>query len=176
MDILNSVQKNFAAIHIASGEYLTKLTCKDFKKDLSLAAEMAGLMLLRASPANDLKIASGTAILGAIPDDVSITLTRFVFGYAQSNGLNPGDLNIAGIPADAKNYLPELTQFEQPLYDVCQKHGIEKDLFPFTAAASAGKLVLAGDKLGLLKANIGLALLLYHIAAGSKTFPYPAHT
>jgi hypothetical protein len=173
MNILESVQKNYPAINNAAGEFLTKLTGVDIKKDIILAAEMAGLMLLRASPANQKQIGPGTVVLGAVPDEQYQTMNHFVFSFAASNRLNPKEMDISAIPADAKNYLPELTRFEKPFYEVCNKHGIENALFPFTAAAAAGKLVLAGNELKLLEPKVGLAILVFHIIAGSKTFPYP---
>jgi hypothetical protein len=172
VDKLDAVQQNYAIINNAAGEYLTKLTGTSITKDIALAAEMAGLMLLRASSADFVTIPAGTGILGAIPDNEAHTLTRFVFSLISSNGLNPKEIDFAAIPVDVKKYLPELIRFEEPFYEICQKHGIEKKFFPFTAAASAVKLVLASNKLGLLKPKTGLAILLFHIAAGSKTVPY----
>ena len=64
-------------------------------------------------------------------------------------------------------------QIFSPFYEICKKYGVETKFYPFIAAASAGKLVLAGNKLKLLEPKIGLAILLFHIAAGSKTVPYP---
>lgn len=173
MALFDSIQKNYPAINNAAGDFLAKLTGTNLITDITLSAEMAGLMLLRVSSVNEQKIAPGTVVLGAIPDDASQMLNRFVYGFAPSNGLNPKEMDVAGIPADAKSYLPELTRYEQPFYDCCHKQGLERELFPFTAAASAGKLVLAGNQLGILNAKIGLALLLFHTVAGSKTFPYP---
>jgi len=173
MEILDSVQKHYPMINNAAGDFLTKLTGTDIKKDIAVSAELAGLMLLRASSADLLKIPSGAGIIGAVPDNTFHTLTRFVLSMASSNGLSPKDADVAAIPADARGYLPELIQFEAPFYEICKGYGIAKEFFPFTAAASAVKLVLAGKQLGLLDARVGLAMVLFHLAAGSKTVPYP---
>jgi hypothetical protein len=173
MVTLDSIQKNYPAISKAAGEFLSKLSGTGVARDIALASEMAGLMLLRASSADLSQIPSGMGILGAVPDEAAQTLTRFVVGFAVINGLDPKTMDFTAIPADVKHYLPELTRFEKMFYEICAKHQIEREFFPFTAAAAAGKLVLAGKQLGLLDANVGLAMLLFHIAAGNKTVPYP---
>jgi hypothetical protein len=173
MTILASVESSFPVINKAAGDFLGKLTGTDITKDIALSAGMAGLMLLRSHPASCREAAPGTVILGAIPDDAYQTLSHFVCDFALSNGLNPKDVECESIPPSAKDYLPELTQFEQPFYEVCKMNSIHRDLFPFVAAAAAGKLVLAGNQLRLLNPRIGLAILFFHIAAGSKTCPHP---
>jgi len=173
MDILASVQKNYPAIHTAAGEFLGKLTGSNITTDICLAGEMAGLMLLRSSKADLRNIPPGTVILGAIADDVQQAMHRFVFGMAMSNGLNPKEVDFAAMSADAKKYLPQLTQFEKPFRDTCDNYGIVSELFPFIAVAAGVKLVLAGNQLKLLSPKIGLAMLFFHIIAGSKTAPYP---
>jgi hypothetical protein len=173
MDILQTIQSNYAAINSAAGEYLAKLTLQDLNKDITISAEMAGLMMLRDSGVNLDSIVSGTALLGAITDEVAKTMNRFVFSWAISNGLNPREINIAGLTTEAKAYLPELTRYEKPLYDVCEKHRIARELFSFVAATSAMKLVAAGKVLGVLDQKLGQAMVLFHIIAGSKTVPYP---
>jgi hypothetical protein len=173
MDVLDAVQLRYPLINKAAGEFLCKLSLAGLNKDIMLAAEMAGLLMLRESSANIQKIKPGTCILGAIADEAYQTMNRFLCGWAISNGLNPKAINIEGIPADARRYLPELSQFEQPFYAICQVHGIEYDHFPFVAATSAMKLVAAGEKLKMLDPGIGQAMVHFHVIAGSKTVPYP---
>jgi hypothetical protein len=173
MDVLETVQIRYPVINKAAGEFLLKLSLTGLTKDIMLAAEMAGLLMLRESSANIQKIKPGTCILGAISDEAYNIMHRFLYGWAVSNGLNPKAINIEGIPADAKAYLPELSRFEQPFYEICQVHGIEYDHFPFVAATSAMKLVAAGEKLRRLDPGIGQAMVHYHVIAGSKTVPYP---
>jgi hypothetical protein len=167
---------NHPAINKAAGDFLSKLPGTDLKKDLTLAAEMAGLMLYRASPANQMKIPPGTPVLGAIPDDAGAALVSFVLAIAPANGLTRKDIDMAVLPAGNKEYLPELTQFEQPFYDACHANKIDRELFPFVAAAAAVKLILAGIQLKLLDPKLALATALFHIVAGSKTAPFPANS
>ena len=176
MDILQSVQQHYPTINAAAGELLTKLSGTGVGKDIALAAGLAGLTLLRESAVDLANIPPGVGVLGAVPDEASQNLSRFVFGFAKLNGLDPNQLDFDGIPVDLKRPQLDLIQYEQPFLAVCQKHGIHKELIPFTAAAAAGKLVGAGHQLGLLKPAIGLAMVLFHIAAGSKTVPHAVRT
>lgn len=176
MDPLDAVQKHYPLVGKAAGEFLTRLTRNNITKDIVLSAEMAGLMLLRASAVDLQRFRPGMGVLGAVPDTVYRSLIRFTLSFAASNGLDPKDQDFAAIPNGAKAYLPELTQFEIPFYETCRRRGVEEHLFPYIAATAAGKLVLAGNQLGLLSAKAGLAMVLFHIAAGSKTVPYPLAT
>jgi hypothetical protein len=160
-------------INAAAGEYLTKLSLTGIEKDIVIAAEMAGLMMLRNSTADLSNVVSGMGILGAIPDETARTMNRFVFSWAMSNGLNPKDVDFAAIPAESKAYLKELTRFEAPLIAICKRHEIEPELRAYVAAAAAMKLVAAGKMLGLLEPKIGQAMVMFHVVAGSKTMPYP---
>jgi hypothetical protein len=173
MAILEDVKRDYPTIHGAASAFLSKLTGTDIKKDIALAAEMSGLALLRASTVDLKQIAPGTVVLGAVSDDAFDTLSRFLMGFAISNGLNAKNLKPVALPDDAKVYSKDLTRFEQPFHEVCKQHGIEAKYFPFVAAATAGKLVLAGNQMRLLDASVGLSMVMYHIIAGSKTVPYP---
>jgi hypothetical protein len=173
MAILDSVKRGYPKIHAAAGDFLTRLTGSNLVKDIALSAEMAGLMLWRAGSGVRPGIPAGMVVLGAVPDDAYRAVIQFITGMAASNGLNPKELDFEGISAADKKYLPELTQYEGPFREVCEKHQIESEFLPFVASASSVKLVLAGNQLKLLAAKTGLALALFHVAAGSKTMPYP---
>jgi len=87
-------------------------------------------------------------------------------------GIIPKEIGNVTIPDSIENYIPEVTQFEHAFYEIFRSHGIKAEYYPFIAISSAMKLVLAGEKMGLLNAKIGQAIVLYHIICGSKTMPY----
>jgi hypothetical protein len=171
MDILKSVQKDYAIINKAAGEFLYKLSGNNIKKDITLAAEMSGLKLLRTSKVDLSQVAPGVILLGAIPDETYKIMDRFIMGWAVSNWINPLGVGKVNIPDDVKDYLPEVTQLEIPFADICEQNSINNEYYPFVAASAALKLVLAGKKMKLLDAKIGLAMVMYHIISGSKTVP-----
>ncbi len=171
MEVL-AVQANFAAIDKAAGEYLAKLTRTDLSLDIRLLAEMAGLIMLRDSAVDLSGIVSGNVVLGAIADVDSSAMGRFVFGWASSNGINPREMSVDAIPVEARAYRPEVTRFEQPLYELCRENGVAREHRRFVAATTALKLVAAGKVTGLLDDRVGLGLAIYHIISGSKTAPY----
>jgi hypothetical protein len=174
MTILESVQRNFPAIDRAARPFMLKLSMTGIQTDIALAAEMAGLALLRTSAADLSKVPAGTVILGAVPDAVFATVNRFIFGWSKLNGLPaPTAETFESLLAEAKAYHPELTRFEKPFDDVCAEHTIARELRPFVAATTALLLVVSGQKLSILDPKIGLAMVAYHFVSGCKTMPYP---
>jgi hypothetical protein len=79
MTILDSVQEDYATIDKAAGEFLHDLSGNDIKRDIALAAEMAGLQLLRAADIDLSDLSSGVILLGAIPDRVYDQVQRFIW-------------------------------------------------------------------------------------------------
>jgi len=171
--ILQSVQANYPAIDKAAGVFLQKLTGTDISRDITLAAEMSGLALLRQGTADVSKMPPGMAVLGAVPDDALETLQKFVVGWAASNRIDFRMANPAGLPKDKTAYLPELTKFELPFRTICLEQGIAPGLIPFVAATSALKLVLAGNQLKLIDISTALAIVMFHVVAGAKMVPHP---
>jgi hypothetical protein len=172
VSILDSVQKDYPSIDKAAGEFLHKLSGNNIKRDIMLAAEMAGLKLLRAANVDLSKVGEGTIVLGAIPDEIYEQIQRFIFGWALSNGIDPRDIGKVQLANDMTGYLPEITKLEKVFHNICKQNNIKEELYPFVAASSALKLVLAGEKLKLLDAKTGLTMTMYHIISGSKTAPY----
>jgi hypothetical protein len=176
MGLLASIEKEYAIIDKTAGKYLYKLTCDNIVKDIILSAEIAGLKLLRANTTNDLsKIDPGIILLGAVPDDAYDLIYQFIYGWVISNGLNPKNLDKAKLSADLTRYLPEVSQFELPFDEICQENNIKVDYHPYVATSSALELVSAGKKMKLLDPKVGLAMMMYHINASSKTVPYPVN-
>jgi hypothetical protein len=173
MSALEAIQKNFPAINKVAGEFLSQLTGTNIKKDIALAAEMAGLMMLRETSVNLTQFPPGNVILGAVSDDAQMTMNRFLGGCAMMNHLTPLK-NVPPIPDDIKSYLPEVTRLEKPFTELCQRNGIERNLFQFVAACTAMKLVLAGKSTKILDDQVGQAIAMFHVIAGCKTVPFPA--
>jgi hypothetical protein len=173
MTTLKSVQKDYTIINTAAGIFLEKLSGNNLKEDICIAAEMVGLKLLRASNIDLSGMAPGTALLGAISESAYENIHRFMIEWALSNGMNPKKISQLRIPEDAKDYHPEITNLEQLFDEMCQRITLTVAYYPFVATTSAMRLVLAGEKLGLLDSTTGLAITLFHIFAGSKTVPYP---
>ncbi len=169
--MLSSIQKDYAIIDKVAAECLGKLTGTNITKDIALSAEIAGLMLLRTSQVDLSTLPPGNVILGVISYDTYEQIQRFIVGWAVSNGLDSKEIAKVKIPDSVKNYIPEVTQFEHAFYEICRSHGIKAEYYPFIAISTAMKLVLAGEKMGLLNAKVGQAIVLYHIICGSKTVP-----
>jgi hypothetical protein len=176
MNILESIQKDYPAIDKTAGEFLQKLSGNNIKRDIALAAQMAGLKLLRATKVDLSQLSPGNIILGAIPDEVYDQIQRFIFGWALSNDIDPRNIGKVKLADDIENYLPEITQLEDSFHDICKQNNIKDEYYPFVAASAALKLVIAGENLELLDAKTGLSMTMYHIISGSKTVPYQSVT
>ena len=169
--ILDVVEKEYSTISKAANEFLPTLTGKDIKTDISLAGEMAGLKLLRATGFDHSKIEAGTAILGVIPDEALDLMSSFLSGWANSNALADGEMEEGDLPEDVTPYLPEVVTYEAAFDQICRQNNIHAELVPFVAASAALKLVASGKKLNVLDSQIGLSMVMYHIISGSKTVP-----
>lgn len=174
--MLASIQKDYAIIDKAAGEFLGNLTGTNIAKDITLAAEMGGLTLLRASKADLSKYKGGNVLLGAIPDETYEQIDRFIAGWAATNGLDTTEIKKEDFSNSLKEhseYFPQLTKYENGFYEICRVNGIKTEYFPYVAISAAMRLVLAGDKMKLLNGKIGRAIVHYHVICGSKTVPYP---
>lgn len=174
MILLDSIQKDYALIDQAAAEFLSTLPGENFTRVIALAAEIAGLQLLRATAIDLAQFPPGGVLLDAVPDESYEQMQQFVYGWTMSNGL--GDTGEAEVPAEATAYLPEVAQHERTFRAICQRHSLPAEYYPYVAAVTALKLVLAGERLKLLEPNVGLMTMVYHVIVGSKTAPYPAGT
>ena len=113
-------------------------------------------------------------LLGAIPDETYQVMESFVVGWAKLNHISTFMVFKPKIPNDMLYYIPQLTQFEDRFTQVCNANAVKAEHYPFVATTAALTFVYAAKKLGFLNPKLGLALILYHINAASKTVPYPA--
>jgi len=170
--LFKQIEVSFPAINAASDELLELLPRESIIAAIASAAELAGLLMLRATPVDLSKFSAGSTLLGAVSDESGIAIAQFVMGYVAGNGLNPKDVDYDALTAELQTYQKDLTRLEPTFAAICEKHNLAGQLRPFAAAAAGGKVVLAGNATQILKPSIGLALLMYHIAAGCKTVPY----
>lgn len=147
--ILSRVQKEYPRIDKAASQFVPMLTGADIKKDITLAAEMAGLKLLRATAFDYSKIDAGTIILGVILDEALDEMLNFVTGWAHINLRIKGESLDFKLPAEVSEYLADLVDYEISFDRICQQNKIEGKLIPFVAAVAALKLVAAGKALKL---------------------------
>jgi hypothetical protein len=170
-DVLESVRESFVSIDKAAEEFLVKLTLKGIRTDIILAAELAGLMLLRSSGVDLEELKPGAELKGAVSGKAAEPVTRFVLDWSKSNRLSDG-VEMVLIPGGYKSYRRDVSKYENPLYAACRANAIKREHLPFVAATAALKLVVAGVKLHAFGAEEGLGLVIFHVGVGSKTVPY----
>ena len=143
--------------------------------DISAAASLAGLLILRnkfpALPA----MKPGTVFLSPMDEEMNM-IHRFMAGVCGTLDLDPSDGWNTDIPqANMPLYsIPEMTRrTEKDFLGICGSHDLQKDFFPYAAVLTSMRLVSAGNKIHVLDQNIGKALVAYHVYAGARTIPYP---
>jgi hypothetical protein len=95
-------------------------------------------------------------------------------GFAYSNGLNSNSGWTQAIPSEHKPLLEcaEMTRRLAPtFYEAAAP--IDRPYWKIIGALAGMRLVMAGVRNGILDAEVGNGLALYHVVAGSKTVPYP---
>ena len=168
----DSVRQNDALFDRAARDFLGLLSNTNLKNDIVMAAEMAGLKLLRDTRVDLSKHAPGHILLNAVSDEAFQKMQRFVFTWAWQNNLTPGHFKEVNLPDDAKAYVPAISKLETSFDSICQQHGIQVDHYPYVAATAALKLAAVGEHLGLLEAGLGQTMTHYHMTVASKTIPY----
>lgn len=73
-ELFRHLQEVYPTLNEAAGDLLQILSDKDFKGDLTLAAQMAGLKMLRSSGVDLGRHTPGHILLGAIPDEAYIQM------------------------------------------------------------------------------------------------------
>jgi hypothetical protein len=171
MKVFDSIQLNDPAIGRAATHFLTSLAGDDIQKDLIVAAELAGLQLLRQCKVRLDHLRPGAPVFEPGPNAALAELERFVSRLAKLNGLDPNESDFATLTPEAMRYCPHLVQFEPPLRASCRLFVVPAEQRPFVAATAAIKLVVAGQRLNRLTAQQGMALVIHHVIAGAKTVP-----
>ena len=168
------VRREFPKIQEAANELLSLLPDDKIKAAIALAAELAGLRLLRASGANLSQHEPGSMLTGAVADDDYRRAQRFLRTWALGRGLVPPGPADLDLPDEDRQYHPEVTRLEAPFDDICRRSGLLPEHDVYAALTAAMKIVDAGKTTGLLDEGTGQALALTHFLTGSKTVPSPA--
>ncbi|ADN35735.1 hypothetical protein Mpet_0968 [Methanolacinia petrolearia DSM 11571] len=177
----NDIQKNYQVIDAASHDLLqffgpkfTSLPKGHIETDISAAASLGGLMVLRHQfPGIGSWEERGTVAYQM--DEELKDMRMFINGACGSLNLDPNQCSSAIPDANQPVYsVPEMThKIEKDFLAICRDHDLEEDYYPFVALLTALKLVAAGKKMSLLDQKIGIALTIYYYIAGAKTIPYP---
>ena len=143
--------------------------------DIAAAASLAGLLILRGKfPAlPDLK--PGTVFLSPMDEEMNL-IHMFMSGVCEALELDPRGGWNTDIPKDNMPLwkIPDMTRkIEKDTLDICNRHKLQKEFFPYAAVLTSMRLVSAGNKLRILDQNIGKALVAYHVCGGARTIPFP---
>jgi hypothetical protein len=168
------VRAEFPKIQEAANELLSLLPDDKIKPAIALAAELAGLRLLRAGGADLAQHEPGSLLLGAVADDDYRRANRFLRTWALGRGLVPPGAAGLDLPDEDRAYHPEVSRLEAPFDAICRRGGLLPEHDVYAALTAAMKIVAAGKTTGLLDERTGQALALTHFVTGSKTVPSPA--
>jgi hypothetical protein len=176
------VQKNYPEIRAAANDMLGLLGSKFSNKtgdhretDISAAASLAGLSILRSKGFDLGEFKPGTMIVSELDTEMN-DIWNFMMAAAQNMGLDPSggwEMEIPEANKPLYSVLEMTHRTEKDFLALCGRHHLKKDFFPFVAVLAALKLVYAANTMKILDQNIGKALTGYHIVAGAKTVPFP---
>ncbi len=183
MDI-SDLQKNYPVINQASrdmmalfGERLTQRPGGHIETDISAAASVAGLQILRSNVAALNALPAGKTILYPERAEEMNMIMKFMVGVCEGLDLDPKNgWNVKKPDATHAPLfsIPDMEQrLEKDYLGVCHGYPLGTEFYPYVAILSAMRLVSAGNKLRILDENTGKELALYHVMAGSTTAPYP---
>jgi hypothetical protein len=178
----SDIQKNYAVIRAAANDVLSLLGPRftntpegHVETDISAAASLAGLSILRNKGFDLREFRPGSVLLSDLDTDMD-EIWNFMMAAAKNMGLDPDGGWDEEIPEANKPIysIPEMTRkTEKDFLGICKKHNLEKEFSPYVAVLASLKLVYAADTMKILDQNIGKALAGYHVVAGAKTVPYP---
>jgi len=179
---LSEIQENYPEISAAANDVLgllgpgfTNRPEGHVETDISAAASLAGLSMLRNKGFDVRQFTPGTMILSELDTEMN-EIWNFMMAAAQNMDLDPTGGWDWEIPEANKPLcsVPEMTRkTEKAFLAICGRHHLKKDFFPYVAVLAALKLVYAADTMKILDQDIGKALTGYHVVAGAKTVPYP---
>jgi len=179
---LSEIRENYPEISAAANEMLgllgpgfTNTPGGHVETDISAAAALAGLQILRSKGFDLSQFTPGTVVLSDLDKEMD-EIWNFMMAAAGNMGLDPSDGWDGEIPETNKSLysIPEMThKIENGFLDLCSRHNLKKKYYPCVAVLAALKLVYAADTMHLLDQKIGKALTGYHVVAGAKTVPFP---
>jgi hypothetical protein len=179
---LTEIEENYPEISAAANDVLgllgpgfTNTPEGHVETDISAAASLAGLSMLRNKGFDVRQFTPGTMVFSELDTEMN-EIWNFMMAAAQNMGLDPSggwDLEIP--EANKPLYsVPEMTHTtEKGFLAICSRHHLKKDFFPYVAVLAALKLVYAANTMKILDQNLGKALTGHHVVAGAKTVPFP---
>lgn len=179
MDI-SDVVKNLAVINEAASDMLdmfgpgfTNTPEGHIETDISAAASLAGLMILRSKVPAVGAMPPGSAILFPMDEEMDL-IHNFMTGVSVSMELDPSGGWDTDIPDGNRPLfsIPDMTRkTEKDFLAICNGHNLQTEYFPFVAILGSLKIVSAGKQMGLLDENTGKSLAAYYLYAGARTVP-----
>jgi len=179
---LSEIQKNYPEISAAANDVLgllgpgfTNTTGGHVETDISAAASLAGLSMLRNKGFDVREFTPGTMLLSELDTEMN-EIWNFMMAAAKNMGLDPSGGWDREIPEANKplfSVLEMTHRTEKAFLAICGRHHLNKDFFPYVAVLAALKLVYAADTMKILDQDIGKALTGHHVVAGAKTVPFP---
>ena len=171
-----SIQEDYPSINAATNIFLGKLPGKHIKTDIAGTASVTGLILLRAAGVDLSSLEPGSTVLVDWVNDSGIELSNFMVQVAANTGLDPRTGWTEPVPADHQPQMSvlELTRaLETHFLAACEEAASLPEWKPYIAALAAMKIVSAGATSKFLDPEIGKALAMTYVVAGSKTVPWP---
>ncbi|MCK9580013.1 MAG: hypothetical protein M0Q92_06130 [Methanoregula sp.] len=180
----SGLQNNYPVINQASrdmmalfGPRFTNRQGGHIETDISAAASVAGLQVLRRlAPAVAVLQPGQMMLYPGRAEELDIIVT-FMAGVCEGLELDPKSGWNMKKPDEAHVPLYDIPEMERKVekdfLDICHRHPLEREYYPFVAILAAMRLVSAGNKMHILDENIGKELALFHLYAGSTTAPHP---
>lgn len=146
--------------------------------DISAAASLAGLLILRGKFPVLPELEPGSVFLSPMDEELDL-IYLFMGSVCEALELDPKGGWNTDIPPEHMPLwsIPEMTQkIEKDCRAICSRHNLQDAFSPFAAVLTAMRLVSAGNQLHILDQNVGKSLVAYHVYGGARTIPYPGST
>ena len=149
---LSDIQKNYPEISAAANDVLglfgpgfTNKTGGHVETDISAAASLAGLSILRSKGFDLREFKPGSVLLSDLDTEMD-EIWKFMMAAAKNMGLDPNGGWDEEIPDANKPIfsIPEMTRkTEKDFLAVCKKHNLKKEFIPYVAVLAALGIVVA---------------------------------
>lgn len=177
------IMENYPVIDRAADDVLGML-CTEFRDAdgvhvetiISIVASLAGLAILRGRIFDFSPYKPGM-VLPYDPGRETEEIRHFMEAAAEKTGLDPSggwEGEIPGMHRPALSVAEMTRGRERKFTALCERHDLRRSAFPYVAVLAALKFVYASDRIRLLDQKTGKALIVYYLAAGATTVPYPA--
>ncbi|TAL05367.1 MAG: hypothetical protein EPO07_03615 [Verrucomicrobia bacterium] len=141
---------------------------------ITAAGSIAGNCLLRAAGHDLSKLTPGSAVFTDEVNEAGPKIVGVMSIVCSKLGINPQTGWDSQPPVGNASLRPgiELIKLLRPDFEtVVREHRVGKDIEPFVAAAAAVKIIKMAQT--TLNPEVGKAIAITSVVAGSKTVPYP---